>query len=76
MMQIERLESNWYSTAADVVSMSEVSAHAMPRATLDAHVNAIWLVYALPYIVHSHMQRIMLRQAAAHPFHILAPQGG
>ena len=23
-MQIERLESNWYSTAADVIRMSEV----------------------------------------------------
>ena len=31
-MQIERLESNWYSTAADVVSMSEVGL--TPMATL------------------------------------------
>ena len=29
MMQIERLESNWYSTAADVVSMSEVGVRAV-----------------------------------------------
>lgn len=27
LLQIERLEQNWYSTAADVVSMSEVGAH-------------------------------------------------